>query len=361
MQDRFFDVVPAVGGGLFTGPQASPAGINKPRWARINDSAGENPVRYGWEEQTFQALQPGANTSIGFVKSDAGMNGTVDLNPIVEPNGKSLAVGDYVLVRAEYFDTVYDTVFTVVNNGALGGGSGMEYAKSLQILADASGRYNARLQVRGPEGVLIDSGPAIWLREAQNMGALTDGGIYMCSLTGFAAGRYVYTVADFLLTVANESQGQFILYASTLAFVPDRCWDLQEAALRIPYIKRLLNVLETSGTVYDDIYQFTFDPATNWEVDDADDDGDVIVRRVLDIYEGATERTTYTYKITFDGTDFDVAATAAGHATVNTNGFTGTRDNYRYCCVTGTLYEVSATVSVTNGLVKAWATMPTCP
>lgn len=358
---KFFDVLPATGGGLFTGPQSSPAGLNRPRWAMITDSAGNNPVRYGWEEQTFQALAPGAATSIGFIKADGGMTGTTALNPIVEPNGKNLAVGDYVLVRAEYYDPIYDTVFSVVNNGALGGGAGMEYAKCLQVVQDASGRYNARLQVRGVEGVLIDSGPLVWLREAQNMGRLFDGALYMCSITGFAAGRWVYTVADYVLYLSNADVTQYALNVHLQYYSPNRCWDITQPSDRAAQIIRLLNVLETGGTVYDDIYQITFDPEVAWSVDDADDDGNVVVQRLLTIREGTTSRTTNTWQVDFDDTDFDVAATASGHATINTNGFTGTRENYRYCCVTSTLYEVSATVSVTRGLVKAWATMPTCP
>ena len=335
--------------------------FNKPRWAKIIDSAGNNPVRYGWEEQTFQALPPGSATSIGFVKADAGMTGTVDLNPIVEPNGKNLAVGDYVLVRAEYYDPDYDTIFTVVNNGALGGGAGMEYAKCLQPVPDASGRYNARLQIRGPEGVLIDSGPLVWLREANNMGGLSDTSIYMCSITGFAAARWVYTVADFVLVFVNETQSQSVLNVATVFFTPNRCWNLLQQSNRTASINRILDVMETDGIVFGDIFRITFNPAVSWLVDDANDDGDVIVERLLTIREGTTSRTTNTWQIDFDSTDFDVAATAAEHATINTAGFTGTRENYRYCCVTGTLYEVSATVSVTRGLVKAWATMPTCP
>lgn len=341
-------------------PRKSPTQPRGIRWAKITDSTGENPIRYGWEEQTFQALAPGEPTSIGFVKADAGLIGTVDLNPIIEPNGKSLAIGDYVRVQPEYYDKDYDIVFSVVNNGAASG-SGLEYARALVADPDSTGRYNARLQTRQPDGTLANYGSMIWLREAQNMGKLVLNGIYQCSLTGFAGTRPVYTVADFILTVTNQTQSQSVSYVHSARFGPNRCWDVTSAATRAALIKRLLNVRETGGTVYGDIFQFTFDPASNWEVTDADDDGDVTIRRVFDVYEGSTERTTYTWKITFDDTDFDVAATAAGHATVNTNGFTGTRDNYRYCCVTGTLYEVSATVSITRGLVKAWATMPTCP
>lgn len=337
------------------------ARFNKPRWAKIIDSAGNNPVRYGWEEQTFQQLQPGSATSIGFVQADAGMSGTVDLNPIVEPNGKNLAVGDYVLVRGEFYHPDYDVVFTVVNNGAMGGGAGLEYAKCLQLAEDTSGRYNARLQLRGPEGVLIDAGPLVWLREAQNLGRLLENVIFPCSITGFAAGRWVYTVADFVLHLTNASVTQGAFNVHLQFYAPDRCWDITQPSARAAQIKRLLEVLETGGTNYPDIFRITFDPAVSWEVDDADDDGNVIVRRLLTIREGTTTRTENTWQVDFDDTDFDVAATAAGHATINTNGFTGTRDNYRYCCVTGTLYEVSATVSVTRGLVKAWATMPTCP
>lgn len=342
-----------------------PAQLNKPRWAYINDKAGENPVRYGWSEQTLQKTDPadfsfGWTKTIDFVIADGGMRGTTDLNPVIEPNGKNLAVGDYVLVQAEYYDPDYDVVFSVVNNGAVTG-SGMEFAKCLVTDPDAAGRYNSRLQTRQPDGQLADYGAMIWLREAQNMGRMVENGIYQCSLTGFAGARLVYTVADFILIVANATLSQIVTYAHLMLFSPNRCWTILTAATRVPSINRIVTVMETGGTEYEDIFKFRFDPATNWEVDDADNDGIVIIRRVLDIYEGSTERTTLTYRITFDDTDFDVAATAVGHATVNTSGFTGTRDIYRYCCVTGTLYEVSATVSVTRGLVKAWAAMPTCP
>lgn len=199
-----------------------------------------------------------------------------------------------------------------------------EFAKNLgSVFPDANGRYQARLQVKNADGTLSDTGAAIWLREAQNMGRLHEDAIYPCSKTGFANTRDVYTVADFDLSITNQSFTEFVNHSHYFIFGPDRCWSITATdPVRSPLLRRLLNVRETSGTNFEHIFQFTFDPATNWEIDDNDDDGDVKIQRVLTIREGTTSRTTFTWQVDFDSTDFDVAATATGHATVNTEGAT---------------------------------------
>lgn len=199
--------MPEVGGGLFTDSRASALALNKPRWAKITDAAGEKPVRYAWEEQTFQALAPGERTTIGFVRADAGIIGTVLSNPIVEPNGRALAVGDYCLVQKEYFDTVYDWVFVPL---ASTGAGGIAFAKSLTNVS-SEGRFDARLQNQNPNGTLTDpvSGGSVWLRDGNNRTYLVPDQIYLCALTGATLGRPVYTTIDTGLSIYDMHTAQW--------------------------------------------------------------------------------------------------------------------------------------------------------
>lgn len=222
-------------------------------------------------------------------------------------------------------------VYEIADAGASGQSTSFKFAKCLTSSPNGSDQYNARLQNYQSDGQLLDTGASIWLREAQNMGRMIEDGIYGCTKTGTSGGRDVYTVADFILVVADSALGQIVSYAHLMLLNPPRCWTILTAAARVPHITRIFEVCETGGTIYDDIFRITFDPATNWEVDDDDDNGDVTVRRVLDVYEGASARTTYTWKFTFDSTDFDVVATAAGHPTINTEGYTGSFDVITNC------------------------------
>ena len=202
-----FKVMPEVGGGLFTDSRASALALNRPRWAKIVDAAGERPVRYAWEEQTFQALAPGERTTIGFVLADAGITGTVLSNPVVEPNGRALAVGDYCLVQKEYFDPVYDWVFSVLTSVGAGG---VAFAKALTNTS-SGGRFDARKQDLNPDGTLADpvSGGSVWLRDGNNRTYLVQDQVYMCSLTGATLGRPVYTTVDTGLSIYDLHTAQW--------------------------------------------------------------------------------------------------------------------------------------------------------
>lgn len=125
MDNGPFEITPDVGGGLFSGSHNSPAGLNRQRWGKITGSAGSGPVRYSWDEQTPEGL--------GFVKSAAGITSTTGANPVVEPNGRVLAVGDIVKVRAGYFDPIYDWVYFV--EGWTGSGSGLNHIHQISPLA----------------------------------------------------------------------------------------------------------------------------------------------------------------------------------------------------------------------------------
>lgn len=198
-----------------------------------------------------------------------------------------------------------------------GSGGGFLFAKALANDPDGSGHYDARLQTFQADGQLLDNGASVWMREAQNMGRLYNTVIYPVTLTGFAAGRSVYTVADFCLAVGNATLSQLVAFVHLIFCAPDRCWDVTLAGARLVQVKRLLNVRETGGTIFPNIFQITFDPATNWEVDDVDDDGDVIVQRVLNVRDGTTPVTTLTWQMDFSPAEsWIITATAAGHATI---------------------------------------------
>ena len=201
-------LIPETGGGVHTGPRTSAAGLNRPRWAKIVDAAGTRPVRYAWEEHTFQVLAPGEDTSIGFVRADAGIVGTVNLNPIIEPNRRALAIGDFCLVQQEYYDPTYDWIFSVL--GSTGASGGISYAKALTNTS-SGGRFDARLQGVNPDGTLTDpiSGGSVWLRDGNNRTYLVQDQIYMCALTGSTLGRPVYTTIDTGLSIYDMHTAQW--------------------------------------------------------------------------------------------------------------------------------------------------------
>ena len=186
--------MPGTDGGLFVGSRSTAAGLNRPRWAKITDFAGENPVRHAWEEQTWQAFAPGSDLSIGLARLDGGMFGTADSNPVVDPSGKQFNAGDFLLVQGAYFDPTYDWVFAVVNGG--GGATGvLSFAKCLTTLP-TDGRYNARLQLESAVGALTDNGSLIWMREGNVAKKLIKDQIYACKKTGRTESRDVYTCID---------------------------------------------------------------------------------------------------------------------------------------------------------------------
>lgn len=319
-------LAPETGGGRYTDSRIVDQWFHRPRWVTITEVDGNGPeARYGWKEIAFQENRgSGYESPFDYAvtaDTDGGARGTPALNPVFDPNWQDLAVGTLVMVRPEFYHPTYDWVFSVAGSGSAQALSTGDFAKCLAATpTGGDGLYPARLQERDEFGKLLDTGESVWIREANLLTTLSVDYIYNVKRTGYANGRPVYTVEDFNLTVANQGLTQIVVVALYITYGPDTNWDITTSSDRV-----------------------------------------ALVKRVFDIYEGSTERTTFTWRVTFDDTDFDVAATAVGHATINTNGFTGTRQNYRYCCVTGTLYEVSATVSVTRGLVKAWATMPTCP
>lgn len=211
------------------------------------------------------------------------------------------------------------------------------------------GRFDARLQVKQADGTYLNSGERIWLREAHNVSLLVEGGIYICIRTGYSNGRKVYQVADYILQLANADVSQLVQFVYLQFYSPNRCWDITEPSPRAAQIKRLLIVKETDGTEFGDIFKITFDPATNWDVNDVNDDGEVIVQRELIIREGTTTRTTLTWQVDFNSTDFDVSVTASGHAAVTTEGYTGSFDVITNC-VAGVLKVRCLTF--TRGLLK---------
>lgn len=264
-------------------------------------------------------------------------------------NGRGIAPGYYLGRLAGSHTSL--PVYEIMDAGALhDDDAGYIEITETDSLPDADGYYQAKLAVENANGTLSSGTRAVWAREVNNTGVLNFGDFYHAHKTGFRDGRDVYTVDDADLTVTNQSFTQIVERILLLYLIPDRCWSIAATATpREAEVKRLFDVRETGGTVYDDIFRITFDPATNWEVDDGDDDGDVTVRRVLDIYEESTEKTTYTYRITFDETDFDVTVLSAGSAEINTEGFTGTVTVLTNC-VAGVLKK--RVLTFTRGLLK---------
>lgn len=263
-------------------------------------------------------------------------------------NGDGLTAGYYVGRLSGSHNSL--PVYTVGRGAGSDGNPGVKFAKLLNDVPDSDNRFDARLQEEQSNGKLTDTGINVWLRDARNLTILVLNNIYMCTRTGFDNGRPVYTEADFPLVVGNQTLSQRVDNVLFFLCVPNRCWDVTEAGGRIVSANRILQAQETSGTLYENLFRFTFDPATNWEVDDADEDGDVIVRRVLNVRHGTSGVTTLTWQIDFDSTDFDVAATATGHATVNTEGYTG--DFYVLTnCVAGVLKK--RLLSFVRGLLKS--------
>ena len=216
-------------------------------------------------------------------------------------------------------------------------------------LPDADGRYQATLAIKNADGTLSPGTTAIWAREANNSGRLLFEDYYHAHRTGNAAGRDVYTIDDSDWTASNESFTQFVTRILGLYLIPDRCWTVAAHVdgVRLATAKRILEAKETGGTLFTDVFQFIFDTANAWTLTEAA--GVVTVVRELNIREGTTARTTNTWQVDFDATDFDVTATATDHATVNTSGFTGSFDVVTNC-VAGVLKVKCLTF--TRGLLK---------
>jgi len=311
-----YDILPDTSGGLFTSSRSSAAGLNKARWAKIIDSAGSSPVRYAWEEQTMQALDPGQSVSIGFVTAPGGLTGTVDLHPVIEPNDGVLEAGDYVLVRAEYFDPLYDWVFVVQASG--GGGAGLKTAlvKCLST-TPADGRYDGKAQNQNADGTLRNDGASVWLRDGNNTPALINGEVYPCVLTGATLGRLVYTTVDFNLTIRDQGLSQSqdrTLYAE---LGPENNWIITRPAARRTLFKR-----------------------------------------ILDVYEGIVLRMDYVKKLVFKSSadpmedDFDLTAGAAGSGDINEVALAGATETLYLleCCQGGQLK--ARQFSIRRGSIK---------
>ncbi len=117
------------------------------------------------------------------------------------------------------------------------------------------------------------------------------------------------------------------------------------------YVSRKLNVV--SGlTTKQNVWDITLDPSNTWSLIETAA-GQVTVKRIFDVYEGATLKTSDTKKLAFDATDFNVTG-SSGDATVNTEGYTGTVGPfYKYACVSGSLTQYTSTgFPTTDGLVK---------
>lgn len=263
-------MLPGPDGSVFVGARTSAASLKIPRWAKIIDSGGENPVRYAWEEQTFQALlTPGAASRIGFAETPGGMKGKVDLNPIVEPNGTTLEVDDYVLIRAEYFDPLYDTVFSVVGGG--GGGSGgtitsdVEFIRIKDATANGDGTFNARIVSFNADGTVNTETTTIWGRDVNGLTLLNDEAHYLARKTSNSFnGRPVYTLEDFSLTVARDDLTQSQSNILSLTFGPTVPVPRQTITLLSPrtakVVDRELDIVDLfSGANYADVYTLQFD------------------------------------------------------------------------------------------------------
>lgn len=236
-------------------------------------------------------------------------------------NGLGLTPGFYLGRLSGSFNSlpVYEICHISTSSTA-----NVRFCKCLQTngVPDGSGLYNGRLQNHAADGTLLDTGASVWMREAENKNRLFQDAIYPVQLTGYANGRDVWTVCDFALIVSNEDYSVYVSYTHVIEFHPLASWTL------------------------------TIHPTVGRAIQ---------IKRILNVREGTSARTTDTWQIDFDSTDFDVTATAAGHATINTEGFTGSRPMYRYCCSSGVLVEVTATVTVTRGLIKTWPAFPSCP
>ena len=217
------------------------------------------------------------------------------------------------------------------------------------VTPDADNRYQATLAVKNADGTLSPGTRAIWAMECNNSGRLLSPFYYHAHLTGFANGRDVYQIDDTDLIVLNESASQIITQVLGLYLIPDRCWTISAHpdGARLARAKRILEAKETGGTLFTDVFQFIFDTANAWTVTEAA--GVVTVVRELNIREGTTLRTSNTYQVDFDPTDFDVTATASDWATIQTEGFTGSFDVVTNC-VAGVLKVKCLTF--TRGLLK---------
>jgi len=329
---RYFGL-PEVGGGLFTSDVNSVAGLRRPRWVKITDQEGDSPVRYSWEEQTFQPLAPGGSVSIGFNKADAGMVGTADLCPVIEPNQRALTVGEYVFVRAEYYDPTYDWVFVPISGGGPPGAPGVSspilFAKMLEVdgLPDAAGLYDARLQDTAADGTLLDTGASVWMREAQPSGRLSPDGKYAVQRTGYDNGRDVYTVADFILVVSNSDYTQYVPWVSYLEFWPNHAWDILPAATTpAERVVRVFRIFTISQGIY---------PTSEEEIT-TNSSGLYFRHHATDVYED----------------DFDVQETGnQGTAYVELSGFSGDID-VLVRCDSGTGQLMKKTLSFRRGSLK---------
>lgn len=265
-------LVPSTDGEVFSGSRSSAASLNKPRWAKIIDSGGADPVRHAWEEQTFTRLAPGQAVSIGLMRADAGLTGTVNLNPVVSPGGGEIGIGSYVLVRAEYFDPTYDVVFSLLSGtgaqgpaGPAGPGSEVEFIRIKDAAANGDGTFNARVVDFAADGTVNAEVETIWGRDVNQLTTLIDEGHYIARKTSDSYnGRRVFTLEDSKLSVANTDYTQLQLAVLYQTFSPKSRVTItpatSDATRAVDVYYKSPDIVDLhSGTTYADVWILRFD------------------------------------------------------------------------------------------------------
>ena len=235
----------------------------------------------------------------------------------------------WILVARDKFGTWW-----VVEEAGTGAG---HYIKCVNTTPDADGYFDATYMVKIAGGSIIDTGAAVYLREANSAPLLLLNEVYHAHVTGAWNGRSVFTTGDFNLIceegrVDDVGTGYGDLpRTNRLRFFPDTDWEVtrptgtpNQRTTQVRYIAGGLTVREEGGSPsYSSITIVTLSPANAWVLTQPAA-GEVLVQRTLNVFEGSSQRnTTDVYKITFDNDDFDLVG-GGGEVTVNTNGVTET-------------------------------------
>ncbi len=122
-----------------------------------------------------------------------------------------------------------------------GSGTGA-FARNLSNIPNALGHYSARLMIANPDGTLADGTEFIWLRDANSAAALYVGEIYECAKTGSAAGRDVYTLQDFNLSILDVATLNYFPRVAQIDLDPSTNWTVVPVANRRVRLQRIMEV-----------------------------------------------------------------------------------------------------------------------
>lgn len=237
---------------------------------------------------------------------------------------------------------------------------------------DADGYFDATYMVKIAGGSLLDTGAAVYLREANSAPLLLLNEVYHAHITGSWNGRTVFMTGDFNLICeegrtddTGTGEGE-LTRTNRLRFYPRDDWEITRPTgtenLRTTQVRYIgassLTVREEGGTPsYSNVSIITLSTAAAWTLTEPAA-GEVLIVRNFDVYEGNALRGTNVWKLIFADDDFDltdnIAGTAAGEQgdeiTVFTQGYTGDVDVLTRC-LAGVLKK--KTLSFVRGLLDS--------